>query len=265
MTTEASGGALSFRQKFAAGHIVVGTFIKTPTIHATEILGDIGFDFVVIDEEHAPFDNQTTDLALFAARSVGVAGLVRVSSDDPSNILRVLDCGATGVLVPHVTSVEKARNIASSCRYRGGRRGYSASGRAGRYGASKVWAHVDAQDSQTTVVAMIEDPEAVDNIDAIAAVEGIDGFFIGRGDLTVAYGASASDAPEIIEAVGRIIKAAKAVGKPVCVMVRAVDEAKGFHDMGATAFIVSTDQGFMRAAATKTLNEFAAVIPCSAE
>jgi len=265
MTTEASGGALSFRRKFAAGQIVVGTFIKTPTIHATEILGDIGFDFVVIDEEHAPFDSQTTDLALFAARSVGVAGLVRVSSDDPSNILRVLDCGATGVLVPHVTSVEKARNIASSCRYRGGRRGYSASGRAGRYGASKVWAHVDAQDSQTTVIAMIEDPEAVENIDAIAAVEGIDGFFIGRGDLTVAYGASASDAPEIIEAVSRIIKAARAVGKPVCVMVRAVDEAKGFHGMGATAFIVSTDQGFMRAAATKTLNEFAAAIPRSAE
>src|SRR5436309_10374565 len=83
----------SFRRRFSARQAVVGTFIKTPTTHATEIFGALGYDFVVIDEEHAPFDRETTDIALLAARASNVAGIVRVSSDDPAKILSVLDCG----------------------------------------------------------------------------------------------------------------------------------------------------------------------------
>src|SRR3954463_12347011 len=76
----------SFRRRFSARQAVVGTFIKTPTTHATEIFGALGYDFVVIDEEHAPFDRETTDVALLAARASNVAGIVRVSSDDPAKI-----------------------------------------------------------------------------------------------------------------------------------------------------------------------------------
>src|SRR5579872_5207064 len=73
----------SFRRRFSARQPVVGTFIKTPTTHATEIIGALGYDFVVIDEEHAPFDRETTDVVLLAARAGNLAGIVRVSSDDP--------------------------------------------------------------------------------------------------------------------------------------------------------------------------------------
>src|SRR5436309_3221985 len=124
----------SFRRRFADGQILVGSFIKTPTTHATEIFGALGYDFVVIDEEHAPFDRAVTDMVVLAARASNLAGIVRVSSDEPTRILSCLDCGATGVLVPHVVSVEKARAVATSARYRGGRRGYSGSPRAGGYG-----------------------------------------------------------------------------------------------------------------------------------
>ena len=115
----------SFRRRFSARQTVVGSFIKTPTTHATEIFGALGYDFVVIDEEHAPIDRAMTDVMLLAARASNVAGIVRVSSDDPAKILSCLDCGATGVLVPHVATVEKARAVAAAARYRGGRRGYS--------------------------------------------------------------------------------------------------------------------------------------------
>jgi 2-keto-3-deoxy-L-rhamnonate aldolase RhmA len=145
----------SFRRRFAARQTVVGSFIKTPTPHATEILGGLGYDFVVIDEEHAPIDRAMTDVMLLAARAGNLAGIVRVSSDDPAKILSCLDCGATGVLVPHVATVEKARAVAAAARYRGGRRGYSGSARAGAYGGTPMWSLVDEQDASVCAIAMI--------------------------------------------------------------------------------------------------------------
>src|SRR2546428_7861933 len=124
----------SFRRRFSAQQTVVGSFIKTPTTHATEIFGALGYDFVVIDEEHAPFDRAITDVVLLAARASNLAGIVRVSSDDPAKILSCLDCGAAGVLVPHVATIEKARAIAAAARYRGGRRGFSGPGPARPHG-----------------------------------------------------------------------------------------------------------------------------------
>ena len=256
MTTPARPSPSDFRRRFTSRERLVGTFIKTPTTHAIEILGDLGFDFVVIDEEHAPINRESIDIALLAAKASNIAGIVRVPDASAASILSALDCGATGVLVPHVASVETAQTVAAASRYRNGKRGYSGSTRAGRYGASGVWNTVDTADAQTTVIAMIEDPEAVENIEAIVQVDGIDGFFIGRGDLTVAFGASSNTAPVIQVAVERITSVAVGAGKPVCVMVNSADEAEGFERLGASAFIVSSDQGFMRRAAAQALKDF---------
>ena len=250
----------AFRRRFTARQAVVGSFIKTPTTHATEILGALGYDFVVIDEEHAPFDRQTTDVVLLAARASNLAGIVRVSSDDPAKILSCLDCGASGVLVPHVASVEKARAVASAARYRSGRRGYSGSPRAGGYGATPMWSYVEEQDASVCTIAMIEDPEALDDIDAIAAVDGIHGLFIGRGDLTVALGAKSAADASVKDAVAKVISAARKVAKPVCVMVANAAEAKNFADIGASAFIIASDQSFMRRAAAQTLTDFKSLV-----
>ena len=119
---------------------LIGTFLKTPTSHATEIIGEVGFDFVVIDQEHSPFDRMATDIALLAARALGIPALVRVP--EPDAILSVLDCGAAGVLVPHVSSAAYAHKIAAACRYRSGKRGFATSTRAGRYTAVPMWRHI---------------------------------------------------------------------------------------------------------------------------
>ncbi|MBP0437183.1 HpcH/HpaI aldolase family protein [Tianweitania sediminis] len=248
-----------FRQRFMSGETLVGTFVKTPATHPIEILGSLGFEFVVIDEEHAPWDRMAIDAALLAARASGTAGIVRVAEPTPAKILAVLDDGATGVLVPHVSSAAKAQEIVKACRYRGGRRGFSNTTRAGDFGAVGVWPHVDAQDAAVTFIAMIEDPEALDEIDAIVGTEGLDGVFIGRGDLTVALGAPAMDAPEIMSACETIIAAAKKVNKPVAMMVANADDANRFHAMGATTFIVASDQGFLRLAASKAYADISAV------
>ena len=264
MSTSQSPAATGFRKRFLAGEPLLGSFIKTPTSHSIEILGGLGFDFVVIDEEHAPFDRVSIDMALLAARASGTAGIVRVAEPTPAKLLAVLDDGATGVLVPHVANVAKAKDMVAACRYRGGKRGFSNSPRAGNYGGVGAWPHVDAQDAAVTVIAMIEDPEALDVIEAIVAVEGLDGVFIGRGDLTIALGAPSADSPPVRAATERIAQAARAAGKPVCVMVGSVAESETYRAMGASAFIVSSDQGLMRQAASKVAADFAALRPAKA-
>jgi 2-keto-3-deoxy-L-rhamnonate aldolase RhmA len=245
--------ASSFRQRMLAGDKLVGTFLKTPTSHATEILGDLGYDFVVIDQEHAPFDRTTTDIALMAARAQGTPALVRVPG--PDAVLSVLDCGATGVLVPHVKSAAYAREVAEMCRYRGGSRGYATSTRAGRYTGVPMWRHIADSDASTVFVAQIEDPVALDEVDAIAAVEGVDGLFIGRGDLTAAFGDQTKDPPAVRKAVERISEAARNAGKSISVYVGNAAEAAWLNSLGANVFVLSSDQGFLRHAAAAGLDD----------
>jgi staphyloferrin B biosynthesis citrate synthase len=248
-----------FRQRFLARETLLGSFVKCPTGHTTEILGSVGFDFVVIDEEHGPFDRVSTDMALMAARAGRTAGLVRVP--DTGRLLGALDDGAIGVLVPHVSSPQIAREIVALCRYRGGKRGFSNTTRAGDYGGRGMWAHVDAQDAEVTVIAMIEDPEALEHLDAIFATPGLDGVFVGRGDLTVALGAKGLDSPETQMAAEAILTAARRADKPVCIMVAGAAEAAEWMKLGASAFIVSSDQGFLRQASAKVAGDFAPLRP----
>lgn len=254
MTTAAP--LIGFRQRFMRRDTLIGTFIKTPTSHTSEILGRLGFDFVVIDEEHAPFDRVTIDAALLGARAAGTAGIVRVAEPTPARLLAALDDGAAGVLVPHVSSPDKAGAIARACRYRGGSRGFSNSPRAGDYGGMGLAQHIAVQDEAVTVIAMIEDPEAIEEIDAIVAVDGIDGFFIGRGDLAVALGETAQDAAPVRAATEKVIAAAGRAGKPVCIMTASPSEAADLKALGVSAFIVASDQAFMRQAAVSALKDF---------
>lgn len=154
-----NNGPAAFRRRLAAGEKLSGTFIKTPSGHATEIFGDLGYDFVVIDEEHAPFDRLAIAQALVSARATGIAGLVRVASASASNLHSVLDGGAVGVLV-HVASPQKASELAAFCRYRGGKRGSSNSPRSGQYGGLSLHDHVALADGMTTVVAQSKTPRS---------------------------------------------------------------------------------------------------------
>lgn len=248
-----------FRQRLARGDLLLGTFIKTPSSHTTELIGALGFDFVVIDEEHAPFDRVTIDQALLGARASGTAGIVRVSDTNPSRLLAVLDDGATGILAPHIDSVEKARALVAACRYRGGRRGYSNTNRGGGFGGTPMWAHIDQRDAETVVIAMIEDIEALDVIDAILSVEGLDGVFVGRGDLTALYGAKGYSDPRVQAATEKILAAAHKAGKPACLLVANAEEAVSWRASGVNAFLVASDQGFLRSAALKTRTDFDAL------
>jgi staphyloferrin B biosynthesis citrate synthase len=244
----------SFRRRLQRGDSLFGTFIKSTGVQAIEILGDVGLDFVVIDAEHAPWDRSAIDLALLAARASGIDALVRV--ENVAAILTALDSGATGVLVPHVSSPQIAQDVVNACRYRPGRRGFSNSTRAGRYGHLGLTAHIAASDPPTTVIAMLEDPQALDCIEDIVTVEGIDAFFLGRGDLTVALGEISVEAADVHSAIARLVSAVIQVNKPLCAFVNNSIEIAALRELGVSSFIVSSEQGLLRQAATLELARF---------
>lgn len=245
----------TFRQRLRSFEPLLGTFVKSPSPHAIEILGDVGFDFVVLDEEHAPLDRGTLDIQILGARAANIAPLVRVASAD--HILPALDAGAVGVLIPHVSSVDYARKVVSACRYRNGSRGFSASTRAGRYGGTTRDLHISQSDENIAVVAQIEDPSALEHLDDIAAVEGIDALFIGRGDLTVALNLESSESPEMMKIVQDIVAAAKLAGKATVGFATGSDEAKMLAQHGVLSFVISSDQGFLRREAERAAKDFA--------
>lgn len=249
----------NFRDRLGGGQPLLGTFIKTPGVQAIEVLGDVGLDFVVIDAEHAPWDRNAIDLALLAAKASGIDALVRV--EGIATILTALDCGATGVMVPHVCSAKIAQEVVDACRYRPGRRGFTNSSRAGKYGRLGLTAHIDASDPRTTIIAMLEDPEALDHIEEIVAVDGIDAFFLGRGDLTVALGEATTDAPSVRAAIARFVSAVTAAKKPLCAFVNSSGEISALRELGINTFIISSEQGLLRQAAAAELTRFKAPAP----
>jgi len=244
-------GFSDFRQRMLAGEVMAGTFVKTPAYEVVEVLAKSGLDFLCLDGEHAPFDRARMDVCLAMARALDVPTLVRVPSAAPENILPALDSGAVGVVVPHVASVEIAEAVAKAARFGHGGRGYAGSTRWAGF-ATRGMADVMAQSAETVVIAQIEEPEAVDDAAAIAAVEGVDGLFLGPADLTVAYGGGAEAAASLEAALAAVGAAAKAAGKAYMSFIPDGSKAAAWHAHGMTLFFISSEHGFMMSAARQS-------------
>ena len=237
------------KERIAAGDVLLGTFLKTPSPILIEVLATCGLDLLCLDAEHAPFGRADLDLCLLAARAGGMPVLVRTPTAAPEHILNALDCGADGVLLPHIRSAAEAAAAAMAAAYGPGGRGYAGSSRAARYGLAPMGEHRAASAARTVVIAQIEDVEALDEIEAIAATPGIDALFVGRIDLTVALDAASPDAPEVIAAVDRIVAAGRAAGRPVGMFVPRNEDVAGWRDKGATLFLQGSDHAFLRSGA----------------
>jgi 2-keto-3-deoxy-L-rhamnonate aldolase RhmA len=243
----------TFKQRLAAGELLVGSFVKTPSPVIVEVLALTDLDCLCLDAEHAPFDRGTIDLGILAARAAGKDVLVRIPSGSPDHGLNALDCGATGIVVPHVRSADEARALAQASHYGAGGRGYAGSSRAAGYTTRTMAAHLAASAARSTVIVQIEDPEAIDAIDAIAQVPGIDALFVGRVDLTVAYGADSQDDPRVIEAVEAVCDAGRRHARPVGMFLSRPEDIAKWHAKGANLFLLGSDHGFLLAGAAELL------------
>src|SRR6516164_6563199 len=160
--------------------------MRTPNI--AMVAAACGFDAIYIDLEHNPTSLETAAAICVVALGIGITPIARVSSRDPHDPTRILDCGAQGVMVPHVGTVTEARAVVNSCRYPPhGHRSASGSGPALGYSArSERDQHLSQR--ADPAIAMIETPEAIENADAIAAVDGVDMLHIGSSDLSTEMG-----------------------------------------------------------------------------
>ncbi len=233
-----------FRKRLLDRELLVGTFVKTPSPLVCELLCLTSLDVLCLDTEHAPFGRLDMDACLSMAVATDKPSLVRVGDDSPSQIRNALDSGATGILVPHVTSAEQAEAICRAAHFGEGGRGYAGSTRAASFTKKPMPAHLADSASHTTVIAQIEDPVALSSIEAIAAVGGIDCLFIGRVDLAVAMGTDTS-APEVMHAVETICLAGTAAGKPVGMFTPDLAELSKWRSAGASLFLLGSDQTFI--------------------
>lgn len=244
---------MMLKERIASGEVLVGTFLKTPSPILVEVLATCGLDLVCLDAEHAPFDRGDIDQCVLAARAAGFSVIVRTPTASAEHILNALDCGADGVLLPHIRSAAEAAAAVQAATYLPGGRGYAGSSRSARYGLAAMPEHRAAARERTVVIAQIEDVEALEDVEAIAAVPGLDALFVGRIDLTVALDALSPDAPEVLAAVDRIIAAGQAAGRPVGMFVPRNEDVPGWEAKGATLFLQGSDHGFMRAGAAALL------------
>ena len=231
---------MSLLSSVQAGEPLIGTFIKTPHHVVVEALGRSGLDFFILDAEHSPFGVAEIDRCVLAARAVQKPVLVRLADQRAADILRVLDLGADGFLVPHVTTAEQAQAIVRTARYGEGGRGYSATNRAGDYGARTMTEHLAAS-SDIVIVPQIEDPLAIRNIESIAAVEGISALFVGPADLAVAYGVNDLAAPRVTEAVDHVVAVAGKAGVPVASFAPTMPEARALFARGIRVVAVASE------------------------
>ena len=244
---------MTLKQRLAARETLVGSFVKTPSPIVVEVLSLTGLDCLCLDAEHAPFDRAAIDGCVMAARASGKDVLVRVPATSPEHVLDALDCGATGILAPHVRSAEEARALADMSRYGRGGRGYAGSSRAAGYTTRSMPDHLARSAERTVVIAQLEDPEAIDDIEAIAAVDGIDALFVGRVDLTVSYGAASQDDPRVVAAVEAVCAAGRRHGRPVGMFLARDKDVPLWVEKGASLFLLASDHAFLLAGAAALL------------
>ncbi len=235
----------TLKQRMAAGELLTGTFLKTPAYELVEVLAVSGLDFICLDAEHAPFDRARLDACLAIARAKGLPALVRVATGDRHEILQSLDSGATGVVVPHVDSVEKAQDIARWGRFGHGGRGYAGSTRWAGFTTRRMPELLQQSTDETIVIAQIEEPEGVAQSAQIAAIKGIDGLFVGPADLAVCLGVQDLNDQQVLDSIKRVGQACHQ--QHCCCMTFVPDTAKvsALHDLGVSMFFVSSEHGFI--------------------
>lgn len=216
-------------------HTAFGVFIGFPSTQMVEMAAYNGFDVVVIDNEHGMLSPENVEHMVIAAELAGITPIVRVISSEPSEILKVMDRGAHGVHVPQVDTKEQAEQVVNAVKYPPvGKRGAAFSMRAARYGTVPISNYLNHANEQSLVCIHIESKIALDNLDDILSVSGIDMVYIGPTDLSVSLGYEGSiDHPEVLKAIDEINVIARKNGVKVGIHTKDSQGAKMRKEWGA--------------------------------
>lgn len=250
------------RRMLKEGRRTVGSWLQLGSPLSAEIIAKAGPDWVMIDLEHGPYDIPTLISQLQAIHGYDVVPLARAPWNDFVAIKQILDCGVMGLLIPYVSTPEEAQAAVRACKYQTrGIRGAAGSPRASGYGMDGV-RYLAHADEQILVMTQVETPEAVDNIEALAAVEGLDGLFIGPMDLSCAMGHFASPGdPEVQAAIRHVEDAVLGSGKFLGTVAGSMEEAEALYRRGYQLVIPMSDSVSLGKLAKDTFSQFHRLFP----
>ena len=239
-----------FKAAIAAGQSQIGVWNSIGGNTACEVLASAGFDWVLVDTEHAATSTAEVLPALQAiAGYPDVSAIVRPASNDEVTIKRVLDMGAQTLLIPYVQNVDEARAAVAAMRYAPrGIRGMAGVMRATRFGAVENYA--DTVEAQLCLIVQVETIEAMAQLEDIAQVDGVDAVFIGPADLSASMGLPGQTGhPDVVAVIDQAIARLKAIGVPAGILATNQDSAAHFIAQGTTFTAVGVDSMMLAQAA----------------
>ena len=244
------------KELLLTGKPAIGTLVQIPSAPAVEILAQAGFDWLLIDAEHGPIDIETLHGMIRATSGTNTTPTVRVARNLDWLAKRVLDIGALGVMMPGVNSGEEALTAVRAVRYPPeGNRGVGPTFAALRWGLTAA-DYIENANREVMAILQIEHVDAVERIEEILAVPGIDLPLIGPYDLSASMGLLGQAAhPKVQEAIGRVLAVAKKAGLPVGIFGTTADEINRYIEQGFQGILVGVDTAFLTAGAKGMLSQ----------
>ncbi|WP_374442326.1 4-hydroxy-2-oxoheptanedioate aldolase [Pseudomonas panipatensis] len=246
-----------FKQRLQAGEAQIGLWLGLADPYCAELAANAGFDWLLLDGEHAPNDLRSLLGQLQAVAPYPSQPIIRPPIGDSALIKQLLDIGAQTLLVPMVDSAGQARELVRAMRYppQGIRGVGSALARASRWNG--IPGYLDQADEQMCLLVQIENLDGLANLDAIAAVEGVDGVFIGPADLSAAMGQRGNPGhPEVQAAIEDAIRRIQQAGKAAGILSADEKLARRYLELGATFVAVGVDTSLLAGALRKLAGTF---------
>ena len=241
----------AYREKLLRGEPTVGCFMEIGSATAAECLALAGFDYLIIDTEHGPFHPQTALEYIRCAKLYGTTPLVRVQEISRPAILKALDAGAMGLIIPSLSTVAEAEEVVRYGKYLPlGERGVAASGGTAfwqeDYAQHGLPAYFETSNRETLLFPQCETLGCLEHLEEIAALPGIDGIFVGPFDLSTAMGMPGEfDRPEFQETLRHIQAVCRAAGKPSMIFAGSVEAARVDFAMGYDSVAYSMDASLL--------------------
>ena len=238
----------ALKGQLKSGGTAIGTMIQEMTNPSiAQILHSVGFDFFMIDGEHSPFNPETVHGIVRAGRLLDMSPLVRVRALEYSLIAGYLDSGAMGLMLPRVEEPEHAETLVSYMKYPPvGVRGLSSDASHSEYQFGSLKEFIEIQNDETFTIVQIERKAAIDNLENILSVDGVDGALVGPEDLSLSYGVPGETShPDVEKAIQKVVDVSNACGVVPGIHIGSVEALTGWHAKGMRMLMLNSDLGFM--------------------
>ncbi|MBQ9020901.1 MAG: hypothetical protein IJ113_02640 [Eggerthellaceae bacterium] len=227
-----------------------GTFFELGGRGVMEALGNVGLDYVIIDTEHGPFSDESVADYILAAERHGLLPFVRIGDTRRPYVLRMADIGARGLVVPNIRSIDQVKELVDAAKFAPiGSRGFCPN-RTSAWGAQDWAADAESYMAQSNerlkVIPQCETIEALECVEEIAALEGVDGIFVGPFDLSIGMGVPLQlDHPDMLAAIERILAACKVAGKESYIFTSSIEDSRSWIERGFDSVTYSLDASIL--------------------